>query len=264
MNEPLSFRWLGVQGLELHCDGQVLAIDPFFTRPPARNFFSRVYPDLRLAERLLPRCDYILVTHTHYDHVLDVPALAQQSGAAVYGPANAGRLLELSGVPGRQYQQVQASEHLSLGPFEVDVFPGQHVRFPGDGFLFGAIKKGLRVPLRPVDYPLDQVFGYFIQAQGLRTLFCPGPSMPADILFAGVAYGPDYYRRLLAQAAPRLFIPLHWDNFLLPLDRPPRELAWPGRMSLKRLERLVEAVSPHTKFIPPERLEIIEIADLLK
>ncbi len=262
MNEPLSFRWLGVQGVELSCAGQVLAVDPFFTRPPAWDFFRRVRPNARLAEPLLPRCDSILVTHPHYDHVTDVPALARQCGAMVYGTANTGRLLELSGLPGRQFQEIGPGAHLGLGAFEVDVSPGQHVRFPGDGFLFGEIKPGLQAPLRPVNYTADWTISYFIRAQGVRILFCPGLAQPADVVFAGVAYNQDYYRRLLSSASPRIFIPLHWDNFFLPLDRPLRELPMPGRMSLKRLGRLVAGASPATKFLVPEILKSFSITDL--
>ncbi len=263
MDEPLSFRWLGVQGVELHSAGQVLAIDPFLTRPPAWEFLRRVPPDVRLAQQLVPRCDFILVTHSHYDHVMDVPALAQQHGAMVYGPANAGRLLEISGVPGKQFQEIAPERHLSLGPFEVDVLASQHVHFPGDRFLFGELKPGLRSPLRPSNYTAGQVLGYFIRAQGVRILFCPGPARPADVVFAGVAYGREYYQRLLIQAGPKVFIPLHWDNFFLPLDRPLRQLSWPGRMSLKRLERLVASSSPATKFLLPEILKSYSIRALI-
>ncbi len=261
MNGSLSLRWLGVQGIELGCAGHVLAIDPFFTRPTIWKFFQRVPPDLHLMEQLLPRCDTILVTHSHYDHVLDVPALAQQCGASVYGSANTCRLLELWGVPGRQFHPVQPGSHLSLGPFDVEVLPGLHVRFPGDGFLYGELKKGLHVPLRPVNYTVDHIFGYFIQAQGVRILFCPGPALPADVVIAGVTYGQDYYRRLLTEASPRIFIPLHWDNFFLPLGKPSRQLAWPGRMRLKWLERLVGETSPGTRFIVPELFKPISIED---
>ncbi len=263
MDEPLFFRWLGVQGVELRCAGQVLAIDPFFTRPPAWDFFRRVLPDSRLAERLVPRCDTILVTHSHYDHVMDVPALAQCCGAMVYGSANAGRLAELSGLPARQFQEVQPGAALSLGPFEVDVLAGQHVRFPGDGFLFGELKPVLRAPLRPLNYRVDQVFGYLIRAQGMRILFCPGLALAADILFTGTAYGREYFRHLLASSRPRIFVPLHWDNFFLPLGKPPRELAWPGRMSLKRLERLVARTAPDTRFLRPELLKLVALHDLI-
>ncbi len=259
MDETLTFRWLGVQGVEISCAGQVLAIDPFFTRPPVWDFLRRTRPDRRLVQRLFHLCDYILVTHSHYDHVMDVPMLAAHCRAKVFGSANTGKILDLSGIPGDQFQEIQANRHLSLGNFEIDVFSSQHKRFPMDGLLYGPLKEGLHAPLRPVDFLVDQVFGFFIRVQGVRILFCPGPALPADVLFAGVAYGRAYYRRVLALVHPKVFVPLHWDNFFRRLDKPSRELAWPGRMSLARLERLVASTEPATKFFVPKLLQPIAL-----
>ena len=255
MDNRLSYRWLGAQGVELSCDGQVLAIDPFFTRLPAwAVLFRRLRPDRSLIRRLCQAYNYILVTHPHYDHVLDVPVLAQDSGAVVYGSANTGRILEVSGVPGGQFQEVQANRHLSLGPFEVDVFSSQHVRFPLDGLLQGPLEAGRQPPLSLWDYRMDRIFGFFIRVQGVRILFHPGPALPADVLFAGVTGGREHYRRLLSLARPKIFVPLHWDNFFRPLDRPLRELVEPGGMSLKKLESLAAQTAPETKFVVPELL----------
>ncbi len=255
MDDRLSYRWLGAQGVELSCGGQVLAIDPFFTRPPAQVvLFGRMRPNSSLIQRLRQRCDYILVTHPHYDHVLDVPFLARDCGAVVYGSANTGRLLEVSGVPGEQFQEIQANRHLSLGPFEVDVFTSQHMGFPLDALLQGSLEAGLKPPLRLFDYRMDQVFGFFIRAQEVRILFHPGPALPADVLFAGLSGDREYYLRLLTLARPKVFVPLHWDNFFRPLDQPLRELEAPGRMSLKKLESLVAQTAPGTKFSVPELL----------
>ncbi len=264
MDMPLSFRWLGAQGVELSCDGQVLLIDPFFTRPPASKvLFQKLYPDGDLAASHLRHCDHILVTHTHYDHVMDVPGLALRRQSLVYGSANTGRIMEAYGVPQAQFQEIQPDCHLSLGPFEVDVIASQHIRFPLDRLLAGPLKEGLRPPLRLMDYRLDHIYGFFIRVQGLRILFCPGPARPADLIFAGVAYNGDYYRRMLSLAAPSLFIPLHWDNFFRPLDQPLRELAWPGRMSLRQLERLVMRSSPAVRFLVPGLLKPVALGDSL-
>ena len=265
MKPNLSFRWLGVQGVELRCKEQTLVIDPFFTRPPLGSMLllRPVQPDRELILRMVPACSYILVTHSHYDHLMDVPDLARHTGVTVFGSANTGQILDLSGVPGSQFQQVQPGERLSLGPFEVEVFANRHVSLLAAEAIFnGPIRSGLHPPLRQVDYRMDRPFGFFIQAQGVRILVCPGPARPADILLAGMGWKEGYYRNQLAAAQPRLFVPLHWDNFFRSLEQPLRELVRPTGLSLKRLAGLTAEAAPATKFLVPaifERLNLIEL-----
>jgi hypothetical protein len=263
MPDGLSFRWLGVQGLELSCAGQSLAIDPFFTRPPFRSLLlGRVQPNRALAARLLARCDYVLVTHPHYDHILDVPDLLMRSGASAYGSPNAAQILALAGVPSGQAHVIRPGDTLNLGPFAVEVFANRHIRLPVDPLINGPLRAGLRFPLRLRDYRMDCSFGFYIQAAGLRILFCPGPARPADLLFTGVWKDLAYYRTLLAEVRPKVLLPLHWDNFFRPLDRPLRELAVPSGMSLARLAHLVAATAPATKFLIPQLFQWVRAANL--
>ena len=255
MTGELTFRWLGVQGIELRCAGKTLLIDPFFTRPCLGDMLSlrRVTPNRALSTRLAPACDAILVTHPHHDHILDVPDLALHSGAPVYGSANSGQILALSGVPAGQFHRIHPGDLLECGPFVVEVLAGRHIALPVDFLLNGPLSPNLRPPFRLVDYRMDEVFGFFITAAGTRILFCPGEELQlADILFSSTVWEAERYRRLLAEVRPRLFVPLHWDNFFRPLDQPLVELPQPGRMSLKRLARLAAETAPGAQFMVPE------------
>jgi len=264
IDSNLAFRWLGVQGIELRCAEQSLAIDPFFTRPPLRDMvlLRRVQPDLEQARRLLPACNFILVTHPHYDHLMDVPGLAQQTGATVFGSPNTGRILALSGVPAGQFQLANPGERLSLGPFEVEVLDSRHVTLPVVGPIFnGPVNPHLRPPLRLIDYRMDHPLGFAIRVQGVRILVCPGLARPTDVLFAGVDWKPAWYRRMLAECQPHLFVPLHWDNFFRPLDRPLSELARPTGSNLQRLRRLAAEASPSPQFLIPEIFQWVDLSN---
>src|SRR5512137_2297982 len=106
----MELRWLGVAGIELRLNGQTLAIDPYFTRAPLRRMLERMHPDRRLVAGQLPRCDYVLVTHPHYDHLADVPEVVRNTGATALGSANACRLLAALGVPAQQVRQIGAGD----------------------------------------------------------------------------------------------------------------------------------------------------------
>lgn len=132
MANAVEFRWLGVAGIELNIAGQILTIDPLFTRPPLRRLIAgRVEPETGLVHEKLPLCDHILVSHTHWDHVMDVPALAKQTGAFVYGSPNTCHLLSACGVPIKQIHQVKAGDKLQLGKISVQVFLAKHLNILG-------------------------------------------------------------------------------------------------------------------------------------
>ena len=117
MGNQLEFRWLGVAGFELRTPGATLLIDPFLTRPPLHKlFFGRTRPDGELLRQYLPQADFILVSHAHYDHLLDVAEIAGYSGARVYGSANTCRIVEVCGLASAQVVRVRAGEVLSLTP----------------------------------------------------------------------------------------------------------------------------------------------------
>src|SRR5258708_40356377 len=86
MDTTVGMRWLGVAGTELSGDGRTLLIDPFVSRPPARRLWAgRVAPDGALVAEKVPQGDVVLVTHAHWDHIMDVPEVARPPRPPAYG-----------------------------------------------------------------------------------------------------------------------------------------------------------------------------------
>jgi hypothetical protein len=151
MDSSTTFRWLGVAGIELTYAGEILVIDPFFTRPPFwRMWLGRVEPNHPLIAAALPGCNHILVSHAHWDHVMDVPDIALNTGARILGSTNTCALVKACGVP---KDQVRAGDEVQLGSFGVKVIAAQHSRTPG--FEAGHLRPCLRPPLRLRDYVMD-------------------------------------------------------------------------------------------------------------
>ncbi len=101
--QGLSLRWLGTAGYELSYDGHTVLIDPYVTRVPLGAVLRRrvALPSASRVERHLPRADAVLIGHTHFDHVLDAPAIARQHGCDVYGSGSVATLLRLYGLADR-------------------------------------------------------------------------------------------------------------------------------------------------------------------
>jgi L-ascorbate metabolism protein UlaG (beta-lactamase superfamily) len=277
----IQFRWLGVGGVELRVDDQILAIDPYFTRIPLwRMVFGRVRPDHALIADQIPRCDFVLVTHAHVDHLMDVPDVARNTGAVALGSPNTCRLLEASGVPAQQIREIAAGDRLTLGRFRVEVLPADHPTIAGwcpfqytekrSGSFSGLLPPDPRPPLRARDYAMDRCFGFLVEIEGQRLLHCPGQAVSAEVLTVKPVWARSRYESLLQGARPRVVIPVHWDAFTRPLSEPIRPMLAPfnikgsegalsgqltsplRRINLAQFEQMVTQIAPETHVLIPE------------
>lgn len=253
----ITFTWLGVAGFSLQSEGFTLAVDPFFSRPGLRYAAGgRPRPQPALAERYLPECDAILISHAHHDHLMDAPEIARRTGARLYGSPNSCRLARCLGLAAEQAWEVAPGEAFQAGPFRVEVSEGQHPRIPFYGA--GELPAEIQPPLRLVDYRMDHDYTFRIE-RGAWSLVNwagvnSGPVAPTDVLVCGATKFGARLRALLEAAQPRLVIPTHWDNLFRPLEKGIQTM--PGARLLRRdaqsFARRVEAVYPRAEVWIPE------------
>ncbi len=274
MNASPTFRWLGIAGLELGVEDQVLVIDPYFTRIPFwRQWIGRIELNRPLVREKLPVCTHLLVTHAHWDHLMDVPEVANSTGARVYGSANTCQLLRLLGVPGEQVQEIRSGDRLDLSPFEVKVFASEHMKVPW--FSPGPIAHNLRPPLRARDYRMDCGFSFLISVGDRVLLTDPGERPDrverADLLLVSPFHNLVYLRSLLPRVHPRVVIPNHWDDLWRPLSKPLRPMIRPPvwslppiqRVNLPNFKRTIEQVDPTFRVLIPEIFTFYKLSDIL-
>jgi L-ascorbate metabolism protein UlaG (beta-lactamase superfamily) len=293
----IRFRWFGVAGLEFHADNQILLIDPFFTRPPlTKLFWSRVSPNRELIAKHIARADTILVTHAHYDHLMDVPDIARMTGATVYGSHNTCELLKLFGVPTEQIQEIHVGDELSLGNYSVNVIAAQHMYLPI--YTSGVLPRDLichsersvfcgaknlpirgkilrfaqndRLVLRLRDYVMDECFSFLIRVGDLRLLDWTGVltnGVPADVLFTQAFQAQAHYHALVSAVNPRIVVPIHWDDFFRPLSKPlvpffsPPRPPFPfvRRINLHEFKQAIENGLPKTNVQIPEVFRVYDV-----
>lgn len=83
----VKITWLGHSCFALEADGRRLLIDPFLNDSPTAPINSNE-----------AEADFILLTHGHFDHVADAPAIAKRTGATVLANYEVGQWLMREGV----------------------------------------------------------------------------------------------------------------------------------------------------------------------
>lgn len=251
--------WLGTAGFAIEHDGHVLLLDPYLTRASlSRCVVAPLRSDEALVRRIVPRADAIVLSHTHFDHALDAPLIAQLTGARVFGSRSAVHLCRSHGLSDAQLVSVEptaggAAQEAEVGPFRLRFWPSAHssflfgrIPFPGD------IADCTDVPLRTEGYRCGAVFGAEIEVGG-RRLFHVGSAelveagwrvAPVDLVLACVAgwtSSDRYPERLAAALAPGAVLLHHWDNFLRGIDHAAHAL--PAMRFEQLIDRLDKAAS---------------------
>lgn len=252
---------------------RVLLIDPFLTRPPLHNIlWGRPASDAGLLAARIPHADHILVTHAHYDHLMDVPEIARRTGATVLGSFNTYQLLPTLGLPVAQLRIIHAGDEISLPYVQVKVLAGRHPLIPG--YTAGRLKRNLHPPLRLCDYRMDDCFSFLVHAEGLKILVWSSISSqgacPADVLLLRAVAGQDWYRDMLEKVHPRLVIPTHWDDQFRSLEQPirpflsPPTLAFPPvqRINLEKFSHKIHQVLPDCRVLIPHIFQVYHLREL--
>jgi len=268
MAASLSFRWLGTAGIELEFRGDRILIDPYLSRFPFRyTILGRPVPKRELVARHLLPARAVLVSHAHFDHLADVPNVCREFGALAFGSDNSSAILRAHEVPADRVKTVNAGDVISTGPFEVRVFAGQHGRMAGLLPFTGKLPARLQPPLRLSNFRMDSMFSFHVRAAQDSCLIWNSPDIRdvprADFLFFCPLWGARICAAVAKSAQVRAIIPIHWDDFFSPLDRPHHPLVappgwsspWIRRMEPHAFARDVKKLIPEVDVFFPEILK---------
>lgn len=246
----LSVRFLGVATLLLDDGETALLTDGFFSRPDRRTtFLGKVQPimadiDAGMARAGIgqggARLAVVLPLHAHYDHAMDAPEVAKRTGALLMGSSSTAMVGRGWGLPPNQIRTAELRKPYRFGRFTVTLYPALHTP---TGFTGGEITEPLMPPVRASAYKEGQSYAALIQHDGRSLLvtgtagFVPGAlqGVHADVVLLGIgAMGPrstDYKQRywdeVVRTVQARRVIPIHWDDFWMPANRPMQPLPKP-------------------------------------
>jgi L-ascorbate metabolism protein UlaG (beta-lactamase superfamily) len=249
-------QWLGTAGFALRAEGHTVLFDPYLTRASLRVCaLDRLASDLSTIARHVPAADAIVVGHTHFDHALDVPAIARRTGARVFGSTSAARLCRLDAVDPANVVDVEqalrgGAYEAEVGPFHLRFFASAHSNLVLGRVPFtGEIDDCDALPMRMHHYRCGAVFCVEVRVHGKRIVHLgsanlveaqlPPDVREPDLLLACVAGWTKTARfpeRVARAFDPRAVLLSHWDDFFTPIERPVRALP---AMQMDRLaERL--------------------------
>jgi L-ascorbate metabolism protein UlaG (beta-lactamase superfamily) len=257
--QPLGgfITWTGCAGFILELEGTRICFDPFATNPGALDLLLRpARSDTGLVRRTFGTVSAVFVGHTHFDHAMDVAALARANpranlganpranpGGKVHGSATTTEICRRQGLPDEQLRTVWDGYRTSIGPFTVEAIESRHGVVPIASAIDTIELRGPGLPRTAFRWPRGEVYAYRVEVAGLSLHVQTSAGIadeplarqqPADVLIACLAARqrtPRYLRRLGEVLRPTVLIPCHHDNFLRPLSSPPRPVAgldWPG------------------------------------
>jgi L-ascorbate metabolism protein UlaG (beta-lactamase superfamily) len=228
--------YLGTNGYQFEFKGHALLVDPYFSRVDLLSVAlgSRIQPNAsrindglrHLASRKC-RTDAILVTHGHFDHLLDVPVVMAKTRARLIASASSVDLVrQLPDAGASSGDAVKPGDMRRIGPWKIRVLSAAHDRLFGK-VPFDRPHSQAEPPQRASDWICGEPLAFLIEVNGQRIYIDSGgtPAQPlpnehVDMAILGVAL-PDSRERLhaaLERLHPRYILPSHQDNFFRPLS----------------------------------------------
>lgn len=240
-SDSVTVTWLGVTTL-LFDDGETqILIDGFFSRPTLADILLRrrvnndaAIIDYAMNEFRMRRLAAIIPVHSHFDHAMDVGAIANRSSASILGSESTAQIARGAGVPEDQITVVEQEASFEFGNFRVTLRPAGHapIGWRGAVPLDGEIEAPLKMPQPITAWRMGGAYTVIIEhPQG--TALVQGSAaykkyelqdIAADVVFLGVAqlgalgrdYAELYWQHTVTATGSHSVYPIHFDDYTQP------------------------------------------------
>lgn len=240
----LTVQFLGNTNVLLDDGETKILTDGFFSRPSAYTVvFGKVSPDNSRIKKCLRQAkitelDAVIPVHSHFDHAMDAPVVANLTGATLIGSnstLNIGRGLNL---PENKMMKAPLNTFISIGKFEIMFIASNHWKYPDPEQRKRLLNQAITEPLTPpasiYDYKEGISYTILVKHEGVNIAIQGSagykenaiPNFDADLQFLAIAgielmdntYNRKYQKHVVDAVNPEVIVPIHWDDFTVPLE----------------------------------------------
>lgn len=282
----LRFTHFGAAGWSITDGNTVILLDPYLSRVrfqgrrygpndataipddarPVVRIDEPALSDTATIDRHVPKADYIIQSHSHFNHAMDMPYIAKRTGAVVIGTESTCNIAANGGVPDEQIHAVRGGEDYDYKTFSLRVIPSLHSALSCKLYKdFGTVPVK-NEPLCLDEYVEGGTLAYYVRMGGREILLFGSMNyiereiegLRPDVVF--IASAPPRLeiqgyteRAMRALGRPRLVVATHWDDQGLPF----------GASQSKALAQTdafvqeVKAVSPDSEVFVPQHFQTL-------
>ena len=226
----MELTWWGTAGFCVTTGGHVFLIDPYLSRNSAARPLQPMGPDD------VSGGEQIFLSHGHFDHASDVPAIASRAGAAVYCSSGVRDALVQKSLSQEKIHVVHSDGYTAdFSGYQAQAFFSRHIRF--DWLLLMRTIARMNIHFFRYlpwmrDYPGGQVLSWRFSIDGFVIHHFGSAGSPPEELDRLAGQPVDLllvplqgHTRICAIALkyvqalrPQLVIPHHQDDFFPPIS----------------------------------------------
>jgi L-ascorbate metabolism protein UlaG (beta-lactamase superfamily) len=239
--DAVTVTWLGVTTLLFDDGSTQVLIDGFFSRPSIADIVfsanvqsSAAKIDFVLDEYQMRRLAAIIPVHSHFDHAMDIGAIANRSSASIIGSETTANIARGAGVPEDQIVVAVSGSDYSFGEFTVRIIDSSHAPLGWGASVpyAGTIDVPLVLPAPVSAWREGKSYSVVVMHPQGTTLiqgsagFNPGAldDVDADVVMLGVfglenfgrKYAEKYWLSMVTSTGAKRVLPIHFDDYTRP------------------------------------------------
>lgn len=224
-------------------DGQTqVLIDPFLSRPSKWTALTGVIDTdtalvTPISEHYFDKLKAVFVSHSHVDHILDLPLIAQLTNCKIFGSLSTQNYAKVNAVNETQLVDYDLINGHKVGHFHILPIASIHSKpTPFNNDLNQVFTSNHALPYKLKEFKEGGSFDFLIK-HGKKTFLIKASyntlkdqyhNQKVDVAFLGItglgkanAKESDlYFNEVVKQLNPSIIVPIHWDDFLTPLKYP--------------------------------------------